>query len=390
MLQKSLIGFWIVIVFALFFYSFTQIDLGLTFTRASIFLDILKSFQYIGYFNRPLATWLYVAIVVLMTVLYLFTLWCASKKKLSIRSVWFIVIVTGVVLGLSYNAFSYDFFNYIFDAKIVTHYNQNPYTQKALDYPSDPMLGFMHWTHRTFPYGPIWLGITIPLSFLGGGIFIVTFYLFKALIVASYFLSVFLIKRIAEKTKIVDPIFAMVFFALSPFVLIEALVSGHIDIVMMAVALTGVYFLFTRKKYVSWVFLLFSIGIKFATVLLLPLFLLFPFSKRKNKEFIFFFSAILLMVVGVYLQAARTTFQPWYFLLVMPFAAFLSKKYYVGIPVTIFSILVLFQYVPFLYNGNFDPPIPTILNQMLRGSIAAAVIGTVSFRLYARLKGKKS
>lgn len=362
--------------------------MGLTFTRASVFLTVLKSFQYVGYFNRPLSASLYSGIVVLLSVLYLFTLWCAVKKKISVKSVWIIIVISSVVLGFAYNAFSYDFFNYIFDARILTHYHQNPYTQKALDYPSDPMLGFMHWTHRTFPYGPVWLGITVPLSFLGAGVFIVTFYLFKMLIIASYLLSVLLIKKIAKKTKIVDPIFAMIFFALSPFVLIEALVSGHIDMVMMAAALTGVYFLYSGKKYVSWVFLLLSIGIKFATFLLLPLFLWFPFSKRKNKDFIFFFLSTVLMVFGVYLQSARTTFQPWYFLLAMPFAAFLSKKYYVGIPVTVFSILVLFQYVPFLYSGNFDSPIPMIMNQMLMWSITASVIAAVGFGIYKRVKGK--
>ena len=74
----------------------------------------------------------------------------AKKKKISKPFVWLIIFVSALLLVFSYNAFSYDIFNYIFDAKIFTHYHQNPYLQKALDYPGDPMLSFMRWTHRVY------------------------------------------------------------------------------------------------------------------------------------------------------------------------------------------------------------------------------------------------
>lgn len=386
MIKKILIPLWFFSFLSLFFYSFTQVDLGLTLTRASFATDIQKSFQYIGYFNRPLSTYLFSAIIIFIFFIYLYTLYLVKQKKVSSKSVWVIVIMAGILLGFSYNAFSYDFFNYIFDAKIVTFYGENPYVKKALDFPSDPMLGFMHWTHRTYPYGPVWLFVTVPLSFLAMGYFALNFLLFKILLLGSYFLSVVLIEKICKKTKLVDSSFAVVFFALSPFVLIEGLVSAHIDLFMMAIALFGVYLLFIQKKYISWLALLISAGVKFATIFLLPLFLWFPFSKRKNKEFVFLLISLCLMILGTYLQATRTNFQPWYFLLAMPFAALLSSRYYVFIPTVLFSFLILFQYAPFLYNGNFDPPIPILLNNMLFASILISIIVTISFGIYRKIK----
>ncbi len=385
MFNKLLISLWIVFFGVLFLYSFTQIDLGLTLTRASFFQVVQTSFQYIGYFIRPLSTYLFIGIVLCGSVLYALTLYRIYKKKFSLKSVWILVIL-GSFLAFSYNAFSYDFFNYIFDAKIVTVYGENPYVKKALDYPADPMLGFMHWTHRTYPYGPVWLGITVPLSFVGMGYFSITFLLFKILSLLSYVLSAVLIGKICRKTKLTQPALAIAFFALSPFVLIEGLVSAHIDLPMMVLALLGVYLLFVQKKYSAWIVLLVSAGVKFATIFLLPLFAWFPFSKRPNKEFIFILLSIILMCIGTYLQSARTNFQPWYFLLVLPFAALLASRLYIAVPVILFSVLVLFQYVPFLYTGNFDPPIPGIMNQMLYVSIALSVVSLGIIVIYKKIR----
>lgn len=386
MLNKSLIGLWGVAIFVLFLYSFVQVDLGLTLTRASFFQDIQRSFQYVGYFNRPLSAYLFIGIVVLLGILYLLTLFLISKKKVSLRTLSVLLILVSVILLFSYTATSYDIFNYIFDAKIVTQYHENPYIKKALDYPNDPMLGFMHWTHRTYPYGPTWLALTIPLSFMGGGYFVVTYFLFKALAVASYLISSFLIYKIVKITKRVDPLLALAFFSLNPLVIMETLVAGHNDIPMMAAALLGIYFLIVQKKYSAWLSLVLSAGIKFGTLILLPVFLWYPFSKRKNKDFILFTVCFFCMLAAVIAASTRTTFQPWYFLLCLPIAALILNQVFIRIFVVCFSLLILFQYVPFFFTGNFDPPIPTIMNQLLWLSIIVSLVMGIYFEFRFRVK----
>ncbi len=370
-MKKLILPLWIATSVALLLYSFTQVDLSLTLSRASIYQAVEKSFQYVGYFNRPLSTYIYIGIVAVLFVLYLITLNLVRKKLIDRRMVFAIVIFAALILFLSYNAFSYDFFNYIFDAKILTHYHANPYLHKALDYPGDPMLSFMHWTHRTYPYGPMWLVVTVPLSFIGFGYFLLTFYLFKLLMAASFIGSAFLIEKIAKRTG-VDTLLAVVAFALNPLVLIECLVSAHNDIVMIFIGLFALL-AFLEGKYVKSLFaLIISVAIKYATALMIPAIIAKGIFKVEKEKF--FYVLIISMLLPIGFASYRTQFQPWYLLYALPFAAFVQKKYFVMIPVVIVSLFALLNYVPFLYNGNWDPPTPTILAYMLYGSIAASVV----------------
>ncbi|HVT01389.1 MAG TPA: polyprenol phosphomannose-dependent alpha 1,6 mannosyltransferase MptB [Patescibacteria group bacterium] len=365
-MKKILVPLWALGAIALFFYSFTQIDLSLTFSRVSVWQGIQKAFQYVGYFNRPLSAYLFVGIVLFLFFLYGATLKLAKENVLRSKTLWIIIIGLCIALFLSYNAFSYDIFNYIFDAKILVHYGQSPYEHKALDYPGDPMLSFMHWTHRTYPYGPFWLVLTVPLYFIGFGYFIVTFYLFKLLMLGSFLGSAFFIEKIAKKLK-KNSLMVLAAFALNPLVIIESLVSSHNDIVMIFFSLVALY-LFLEKKYIkSVISLTLSIAIKFATALLLPAIIAKMVFKVKDELFIYLM--IVGMAIGVFLASYRTTFQPWYLILVIPFAALLVEKKFVAIPVFIISLFGLFQYVPYLYLGNWDPPVPMYLNYMLYGSI---------------------
>lgn len=362
-----LVGYLISIVF-LFFYSFTQVDLGLTLTRHPFWLPYQRIFQSIGYFNRPLSTYLYCSVLVLLFLFYFFLLRQVQKKQIKIRQMWGIVLIASGILLFSYNAFSYDLFNYIFDAKIITHYGQNPYLHKALDYPGDPMLSFMHWTHRVYPYGSAWLLLTVPLSFIGLQFFLPTLILFKVLIVGSYIGTVYYIQKISQKLFNNNSLLITTFFALNPLVIIESLVSAHNDIVMMFFAVLAMYLLVEKKYITSVLILLVSIGIKFATALLIPIFvyILVQSIQKKdvNWEKIFMWQA-LLMIVAIIFSSVRTELQPWYFLWVVPFSSFLVNKKWIFISSVIFSFILLLYYIPFLYSGNWDPPIPVIKNWLI-------------------------
>jgi hypothetical protein len=351
-------------ILSLFFYSFTQIDLSLTFSRASFLQDIQKVFQYVGWFNRPLSAGLFVGILTLLFGTYIYSMHLVRLKKLHARDVLILTCTTAMILLVAYNAFSYDLFNYIFDAKIVTHYNQNPYEHKALDFPTDPMLSFMRWTHRTYPYGPLWLGLTIPLSYIGMQYFAPTLLLFKLLAILSYIGSVFLIGRTLRIVKPEYEALGMAFFAFNPLVIIESLVSAHNDIVMLFFALLSIYLLVKKQVISSYVLFLVSIGIKFATGILLPLFAWITYAtmrKKKIKWDVIFLLMTLLLSAAVILASYRTTFQPWYMLYFLMPTALLAEKKYIVIPAIILSVTALCNYLPFLYTGNWDPPIPQLL-----------------------------
>lgn len=381
--KKVLSVSYTIVLLGLFLYSFTQIDLSLTFSRIDFLRNLVKSFQYIGYFDRPLSTGIYIFFLLLLFGFYSIFLYLSSKNKLDKKYIWKLIITTSLILVFSYNAFSYDIFNYIFDAKIITHYHQLPFEHKALDYPGDPMLSFMRWTHRVYPYGPFWLVLTVPLSYLGFGFFLPTFFMFKLLMASCFLGSIYYIGKIFQKINPHKENFGLVFFGLQPLVVIESLVSGHLDIVMVFFSLLAFYRLIDKKYFSSISWLLFSIGIKFATVLLLPIFGLIFFWKKKRETIpwnIIFVLTTLLVSITVGLASYRTTFQPWYLIVPLSFAVFVGYKYYIMIPNIIISFFAMLTYVPYLFTGNWDPPIPLILTWVYGISYALSIIFIISFR----------
>ncbi|KKR50269.1 MAG: hypothetical protein UU81_C0009G0018 [Microgenomates group bacterium GW2011_GWC1_41_8] len=372
-------------IFFFFLYSFTQIDLNLTLSTSHLLYAIQQFFQRIGYFQRPLSTFLYISIVLLLYTLYFILYTIAKKNRLGNKNLWTLIGITAGLLFLSYPAFSYDLFNYLFDARIVTLYQENPYIHKALDYPQDPWILFMRWTHRTYPYGPGWLAMTVPLSFIGFQKFVMTLYLFKALMVGSYLASIVAIKRIMQVINPSHTLAGIILFALNPLVLTEALISGHNDIVMIALGLWSVYFLIIKRYWWSIVLLLISISIKFATVFLFPAFVN-SFWHYKSREKINWEYVVLIslagMMVSVVAATFRTQFQPWYLLYILPFASLLVHRPAVVISTIIISIAGSLQYIPFLYTGNWDPPIPTILNAIMVGGVLISLLVVVFQRRF--------
>jgi hypothetical protein len=371
----SIIGY-IFATVGLFLYSFTQIDLGLTLSRASVWQTAEKFFKNIGYFQRPLSSILFISIILLLFIFYMLILWLIRAQKISKKAVWSLIIAVTAILTFSYNAFSYDLFNYIFDAKIITFYHQNPYLHKALDFTGDPMLSFMHWTHRLFPYGPIWLGLTVPLSFIGLQFFLPTFFLFKILISASFLGTVYFIGKILQKTLVRDELFGMAFFALNPLVIVETLVSGHNDMVMMALAMWSLNLLLNTKYTRSIILLILSVGVKFATAAVLPVYaaIMFFQKKRELSWQRIFLLMVVFMIAPVILASFRTTFQPWYLMDIFPFAALAVGSSFIFIPSIIISLVAVFEYLPFLYTGNWNNPIPLILFWMTLGSIILSML----------------
>ncbi|MFH1186905.1 MAG: hypothetical protein V1697_01885 [Candidatus Levyibacteriota bacterium] len=344
-------------VLGLFFYSFTQVDLSLTLSQNSLYQAVEKYFQYVGYFDRPLSTSFYILILFLLFLFYILILIAINKNKINRRQFWIIILVTSGILTFSYNAFSYDLFNYIFDAKIYTHYHLNPYMYKALDFPSDPLLSFMRWTHRTYPYGPAFLFITIPVSYIGSNIFLVTFYLFKMLTTLFFLGLVYYLEKILILVNSKKSLFNIAFFALNPLVLIEILVSAHNDTSMMFFAILGIYLFLNTKWQIGFITILFSALIKQVTTLLLIPFAVFFISgyfKKPISNEIFIKLCLAFSVIGFIYVLTQIEVQPWYFLWVFPFIALLKLNKFIIFLTNGIIIGLLLRYAPFLYFGNWD------------------------------------
>src|SRR3989344_1275774 len=317
--------------FALFFlsiYSYSQIDLNLTLLQTPWFLNFKDTMVSLGYFNRQLSTLIFTLLLILLFAGY----WKLKDSFPPKGKNWKLMIGGLVVLSLiSYPFLSHDFFNYMFDARIVTSYHLNPYFFKALDFPSDTWIRFMQWTHRTYPYGPVWLAITVVPSALGFGKFILTMLNLKLLFIGAYPLSCYVIYKLKPNN--------VALFALNPLVIIESLYSPHLDLVMLALALLALL------KF-KWLNIFLSVGTKFSTLTLLPV--LF-FQKKKW----FIDGLITASYVGVLIQILNRELLPHYFLVPFGFTALSDKKGWIYLMVVLSVLLLLVRYLPFLYTGQW-------------------------------------
>ena len=174
-------------------------------------------------------------------------------------------------------------------------------------------------------------------------------------------------------------VLALTLFALNPLVIIESIVSGHNDIAMMFLVMLSILFLVQKKYVLAFVLLFLSIGVKFATGLLLPLFIvIYLFQKRQVaiQWPMIFLTFIVTMILALFAATLRSTFQPWYLMYLLPIAALIPDEKYIIFPIFIISIMGLLNYIPYLYVGNWDSPIPTVL---LTLNILGGLIAFVTF-----------
>jgi len=316
-----------IIIIVLGLYSFVLVDPNITFVQNRNWVSFRDVAVQIGYYQRETSWYIFLSLIVLLFAFHFY--FVKKYREISVKKIAFIL---GAILLISYPFLSHDFFNYMFDAKILTYYHQNPYLQRALDYPADQWIRFMHWTHRTYPYGPVFLLLSLVPSFLGFGKFALSFLLFKAFFILCYGTSVYLLNKLNKKWAIM--------FATHPLIIIEGLVSSHNDIVALALGIIGVYFILKKKRVGGILFLLFSAGIKYITA---PV--IFLFHKRG------YIIALLLQLFILAYLSFKMEIQPWYFLALFAFLPFYDE---VISSMNIFFFGLLMSYYPYIRLGGWD------------------------------------
>lgn len=318
-----------IVLIAFSIYSYALIDPNITFFQSGYWVMFRDQMVYLGYYRRDISWLIYLVLIILLFLLnYLFV------KKHKQFSPIKIAIISGIILLFSHPFLSHDFFNYMFDAKIATYYHKIPYLYKALDFPADQWLRFMQWTHRTYPYGPVFLLISFIPSFLSFGKFVLSFFFFKITFVLFYILGVYYLQKLNRKWAII--------FATNPLVIVEGLISSHNDLIGVSLAIIGIFHLIKKHHIMSRICLLLSLGIKYITT---PLILV-----TKNKKY--WNLIIFLSTVGIIAYISFfSEVQPWYFLTLFAFLpfyeAFISK-------LNILFAGLLISYYPYIRLGGWD------------------------------------
>lgn len=127
----------------------------------------------------------------------------------------------------------------------------------------------------------------------------------------------------------------------SPLIIIEGLVNGYNDLISVSLVIIGLYYLFKKKKVLSTLFIVLSIGIKYLT---------FPFllvlAKFKNNKLL-----ILSSVLGVIIfLTIKSEIQPWYFIILFGLLPFYENLIF---HFNIFFFGLLMSYYPYVRFGGW-------------------------------------
>ena len=331
------------------FFSYLFIDPNLT------YLHFLYTDFYFS--NRLLFTITYILFIIIFYVFYFYILTLSKKGIISLLQLKKLLKFSSIGLIFSYPAMlSFDIFNYIITAKTIFFYRENPYIVMPIEFLNEPFLSFTRAANKIALYGFSWIILSGVPYVLGFHNFLLILFNFKIFIILFYILTLVVFYKISKN------IYSFTLFALNPLVLIETLVSSHNDIVMMFFALSSFYLLKKNKLFFAFLSLLISIFIKYATLFLLPWFLLVVFLKLRKKvipwENIFKFSSFS-MLLAFLLSPLREEIYPWYFIWFLSFFLIYPIKK-ITLLVIFFSFGLLLRYVPFMYLGTYFGPTPLI------------------------------
>lgn len=349
-MKKLLIYGYCCLLFFFSFFSYLFIDPGLLY---------LRNF-YTGFFseNRLVVIILYTLFICLFFLTYYLFIKLVRSEKLPLKQIFLLIVANVSILLFSYPAIlSFDIFNYIATAKVAFFYHENPYIVMPYEFIGDPLLLFMHAANKVALYAPFWTLLSAIPHLLGFNNFLITLFNLKFFISLFYVAGAFLVWKISKN------IYSVVLFALNPLIVIETLVSSHNDIVMMFFALCAFFFAFKKKFILALLFLFFSIFIKYATIVLLPIFIYmlikYKSGEKIDQQNIFLIAAFLMFIVFLF-SFLREEIYPWYAIWFLIFISFLPKKKNLVVLSAALSFGLLLRYVPFMFLGTYFGLTPLI------------------------------
>lgn len=244
---------------------------------------------------------------------------------------WLIAIAFISTLMLPAN--SSDIFGYISFGEQIVHYDQNPYSEILANIENwrlDPLLGNMRWEYNPSPYGPVFTLICKFFVSISWNNLWLSFFIFKIFNFICYLLLIYIfhytLKYFLREGTVSELQFlpfrqqcpagtsdsSRVWYlvALNPLLIIQGLWNGHNDLLLAVLAFASVFFIvkafslkenssaeivdgkqsrvlfkFLKPKYLGFnlaiCLLILSVLIKYITIILIPLMLLWIWKRER-------------------------------------------------------------------------------------------------------------
>jgi hypothetical protein len=287
--------------------------------------------------------------VITIVTLLTFQLYYLFSKKQKIKLWPFIFI--GITYSLAYPFFSSDIFSYIFSAKILYVYHQNPYLViPEVFRDKDIWLSFTYWTHRQYVYGPIFLLYSIvPLMLFTVKRFLLIFLTTKLASGIIFILTGYLIYQQTNDLKKT----AFLWFV-NPLLIIELLINAHNDLLMIFLFIFSVWLWDSKRRILGITSYVLSVLTKYVSF---PFGILVPLDKKARSFISTLLTILFLIILGVRYQGSQVWYFTWLYFTI-PFTTLKTKSYFT---LFIFQIILLYdKYYGFVSSGNWGSVIPNI------------------------------
>lgn len=229
-------------------------------------LGDLGGFLPYDHFARWVAAMVGLWLVALLTVPALRTPWIAGA-----------VLVLHVLFALGPPIVSADVFGYVDWARMGALHGLNPYDTDSGTVVSDAVYPFVRWDDFSSPYGPLFTLFTyalVPLGVPGA------YWALKLSVIAASLGCCALIVACARELGR-DPRLGLVLYGLNPAVLVYALGGSHNDVLMMFLALLGMWLVLRGRARAGAVAGTLAVAVKASAGLFVPFLVLGSTDRRR-------------------------------------------------------------------------------------------------------------
>lgn len=240
-----------------------------------------------------------VLILILSLFFYIKSYQQIKKNEIDKKKLKLFFLIFSFLLIFIWPITSHDAFSYIYQSRIISHHQANPYEHSYSEFKyNDKLYNILEnkWSSRYSPYGPLFLNIGSGITKIANNNLIISLLLFKLVFWLFFIGSAGLVYKITKSLS------SFYLFAFNPYLLFEFLINGHNDIIIIFFLLLSLYYLFKtswKTQFLSITFLFLAFITKSYAIIFLPLagikiILNKKLITEKVKIFIFFLFFIIL------------------------------------------------------------------------------------------------
>jgi Glycosyltransferase family 87 len=207
--------------------------------RKGGFSDWLRGPLDLGLSIRPSG---FVVLLLVMCACYVCVLIWADRVPVRVGLAS--VVALHLIFLLAPPLLSTDIFNYVDYARLGVVHHLNPYQHTPGAAPHDAAYGYVAWRNATTVYGPLFTLASYPL---GGLSLPAAIWTAKAVTAAAGLGCVGMVWAVARRLER-PPLPAAMFVGLNPVLLVWGIGGGHNDVLMMLLALCGIYLSLAQRE----------------------------------------------------------------------------------------------------------------------------------------------